>query len=230
MRAILSIPRRIHDYLTGPRNRAGTALGLTGVLLHVVGFVDGPLWWVVVVGLYGTGVGLGAWSESLRHHRERQIMADGVDVEAIRSALSEQFRAISGRVPGVAMERFLHIRKAILALLPRTREFPPGSVELFTLQQTALDYLPGALRPYLQLPPAYAMRGGLDGSKTPYLVLVEELGLLAEQMDGVTEAVRRHDAERLLVHQRFLKDRFGDRPSSGLSLPPPTEGAAEGRP
>lgn len=226
MRTILSVPKRIGAFITGPRNVAGAALGATGILLHGFGVIGGSLWWLSVVVLYGAGATIGAWSESIRARHEQRVIVEGVDTDAIRAALNEQFHSINGRVPAIIMERFLHIRKTILGLLPRARELPPGSMELFTLQQTALDYLPGALRPYLQLPPGYALSGRVDGVHTPLQVLVEEMGLLSREIDEVAEAVRRQDAERLLVHRRFLEDRFGGH-NPPLTLPPAAQDGGE---
>jgi hypothetical protein len=187
---------------------AGAAVGATGILLHVAGVIGGSLWWIAVVVLYGVGASIGVWSESLRDAHQQHVIEEGLDTEAIRQALTNQFRSINGRVPAVVMMRFLQIRKTINELLPRARELPPGSMELFTLQQTALDYLPGALRTYLALPPAYATAHAVDGSRTPLQVLTDELTLLATNVDKVAETVRKQDTDRLLIHRRFLEDRF----------------------
>lgn len=205
---------------------AGATLALGGVLLFLTGVIGGPMWWLAVVALYGTGAALGLWSESLKDAHVRHVVEDGLDVEAIRSALNQQFKAVNGRIPAPAMEPFLRIRKNVLELLPRVREFPPGSMELFTLQQTALDYLPNALDTYLQLPPAYARSSRVDGARTPVQVLVDDLTLLDQKMEQVRSEVRRQDTDRLLAHDRFLEDRFGAE-RKGLSLPPGSEEAAQ---
>ena len=204
---------------------AGAALGLGGLLLHLGGVVGGSLWWLVVVVLYGTGAAIGVWSESLRDRHQQHVVEDGLDADAVRAALAQQFRAINGRVPAAVMERFLHIRKTLLELLPRAREFPPGSMELFLLQQTALDYLPNALNSYLRLPAVAARIDRVDGARTPMQVLVDELTLLDRQMDQVRAEVRRQDTDRFLAHDRFLEDRFGGERQSGLSLPPGSPGS-----
>ena len=154
------------------------------------------------------------------------MVEEGLDADAIRAALGQQFKAVNGRIPAPAMECFLRIRKNVLELLPRVREFPAGSVEPFVLQQTALDYLPNALNTYLQLPPAYARSSRVDGERTPVQVLLDDLTILDQKMEQVRGEVRRQDTQRLLAHDRFLEDRFGGE-LGRLSLPPGSEGAGE---
>jgi len=205
---------------------AGAALGMGGLLLYLTGGVGGSLWWLTVAALYGTGVAIGIWSESLKDEHARHVVEEGLDADAIRAALGQQFKAVNGRIPAPAMECFLRIRKNVLELLPRVREFPAGSVETFVLQQTALDYLPNALNTYLQLPPAYARSSRVDGERTPVQVLLDDLTILDQKMEQVRGEVRRQDTQRLLAHDRFLEDRFGGE-LGRLSLPPGSEGAGE---
>jgi hypothetical protein len=205
---------------------AGATLAAAGLLLHLTGVVVGSLWWLSLLVLYAAGAAIGVWSESLKDDHVRHVVEDGLDADAIRAALAQQFRAVNGRIPAPAMERFLRIRKNLLELLPRVHEFSPGSMELFTLQQTALDYLPNALDTYLRLPPAYAGSSRVDGARTPVQVLLDELTLIDHKMEQVRSEVRRQDTDRLLAHDRFLEDRFGGE-RAGLPLPPGSEGAAE---
>jgi hypothetical protein len=93
--------------------------------------------------------------------------------------------------------------------LPRVDWIPPGSVDLYLLQRTAYDYLPGALDAYLRLPPGYVSeRPGSEG-KTALSVLLEELDVLEAGMRTLAADVHQADMDRLLSHKRFLLERFG---------------------
>lgn len=138
----------------------------------------------------------------------------------VRRALDAQVRAATGKVPSEAMAEILRIRQTILAILPRTGNLPVGSPERFILERTATDYLPTSLQSYLNLPREFAMQQPVENGKTPKQILLNQLALLESQMREVATAVNRNDANQLLIHGRFLEDRFG---GAKLSPPPPPE-------
>jgi hypothetical protein len=67
------------------------------------------------------------------------------------------------------------------------------------------------------------------------MVLVDQLDLLAATMDQVFDAVCREDADALVVHGRFLAEKFGsasnggDLALDGMSAAPPPTGS-DGQP
>jgi hypothetical protein len=139
----------------------------------------------------------------------------------VRNALDGQVRAATGKVPTEAMARILRIRQIILGILPRTGSLPAGSPERFVLERTATYYLPTSLESYLSLPRTYATQQPVQNGKTAREILIDQLTLLETQMTEVAEAVNRNDASRLLIHGRFLEDRFGNPP---LQPPSGSEG------
>jgi hypothetical protein len=147
--------------------------------------------------------------------------AAGLDVPAIGRALDGAVRMTSGRLPSDIQVKVAEIRAEILDLLPRTTAFPVGSEDLYVIQRTATDYLPSTLNAYLALPEAYATNQVLRVGKTPLQLLREQLQLLDDRLDEITEAVHQQDSDRLEANGRFLEERFGQ--GSGDLAQPPEE-------
>ncbi len=203
-------------YLTSTKNIAGSAGALAGLGLFFSGVV-GPLWPVVVVGLYGIG--------ALLAPRERSVdLRSDIDVKDLGKSLDRLLREVHGRLPADLERRVQGIATTIQGILPRTGQLPPGSQELFILQRTVADYLPTSLEAFMNLPRAYAAVRPLRGSKTAQQVLADQLDLLQQQMNEVADAVAKNDADRLLAQGRFLEERFG---RSDLSIGPGAPDASD---
>ena len=84
-----------------------------------------------------------------------------------------------------------------------------GDSNVFTIKKTALDYLPASLQNYLNLPPAYASLHPVKDGKTPKQLLLDQLGILDQEMKEVVQAVYANDTQKLMVQGQFLKDKFG---------------------
>jgi hypothetical protein len=193
-------------YLYSTKNIVGSVLALVGLVLFFTGII-GPLWPVIVVGLYliGALVAPGTPSIDLR---------SGFDPNDVRKALDNEVRIVNGRVPADVLAKVQSIQQIILGILPRSGALPAGSPELFVVQRTATDYLPTALESYLNLPRAYATLHPVQDGKTPKQVLLDQLTLLESKMTEVADDVHRNDTDRLLANGRFLEERFGRSPLS----------------
>jgi hypothetical protein len=145
--------------------------------------------------------------------------AAGLDVRAIARALDESVQMTSGRLPSDIQVRVTEIRREVIELLPRTAAFPLGSEDLYVIERTATDYLPATLRAYLALPEDSTTTELPHVGKTPLQLLREQVQLLDDRLDEITEAVRTQDADQLVANGRFLEERFGQR-AGGLALPP----------
>lgn len=82
----------------------------------------------------------------------------------------------------------------------------------FEVQKIAFDYLPDAIREYLRLPQTLAKTQRLNNGKTAEQSLKEQLGLLDNALQKLAESLFNKDAHGLLVHGRFLKEKFTDHP------------------
>lgn len=152
--------------------------------------------------------------------RRKPPKVDGAfDPAQVRLALDRQVRDITGKVPAEVMAKVLSLRQIITGILPSSGNFPPGSLDLYVVERTATNYLPRSLDSYLSLPRLYATQHRMPNGKTPKEILLDQLTLLETKMAEVAQDVHRNDAARLLVHGRFLEDRFGQPPLS-LERPP----------
>ena len=82
----------------------------------------------------------------------------------------------------------------------------------FEVQKIAFDYLPDAIQEYLRLPPVMAKSQRLNNGKTAEQSLREQLSLLDNALQRLAESLFNKDAQGLLVHGRFLKEKFTDHP------------------
>lgn len=144
--------------------------------------------------------------------------AASLDVVAIGRALDGTVQMTTGRVPPDVQAKVAGIRREILELLPSTRAFPVGSEDLYVIQRTAVDYLPSTITAYLALPDGYATTHVLQDGKTALQLLREQLQLLEDRLDEITDAVHQQDSDRLVANGRFLEERFGQ--GGSLALPP----------
>jgi len=201
---------RLFKYLYSAKNMVGCVLALTGVVLHFIGVI-GPLWPVIVAGLYLIGVLVAPGTKSVN-------LRSGFDPSDVRKALEREVFMVSGQLPPDVMAKVQSIQQIILGILPRSGVLPADSPELYIVQRTATEYLPTARATYLNLPRAYATLHPVQQGKTSKQILLDQLGLLENKMSEVADDVHRYDADRLLANGRFLEERFG---RSALSLEGP---------
>ena len=123
--------------------------------------------------------------------------------------------AREGRVPGLVMARLRRVTETVRQTVPRLDRVGQGSYQGYSVMATATDYLPEALGGYLRLPRHWADTRPVDRGKTPLMILVDQLDLLAATMDKVFDAINRADAEALVVHGRFLQEKFGHASTGG---------------
>jgi hypothetical protein len=196
---------RVERYLFSRRNLVGSALAFIGLALYGFGVIGGVVWLPVVVGLYLAG--------ALLVPREKGVdvrLGAAGDVDAIREGLDRLTIQVRGRIADDLYAKVIGIRDSILATLPAGGTTLEGVSErqVFLIRQTALDYLPEALDAYLSMPRTYAERRAVSGGRTPHDVLLEQLDILDGAMKEVTDDIRRHDADRLMAHGRFLSEKF----------------------
>jgi hypothetical protein len=116
---------------------------------------------------------------------------------------------IAGLVPGVVASRVARVCAIVRDTVPRLDNLGAGSPMAYSVVATATSYLPEAVGGYLRLPRDWADTRPVDGGKTSLMVLCDSLDLLASKMDDVYDAVCRADADALVVHGRFLAEKFG---------------------
>ncbi len=139
--------------------------------------------------------------------------------------------ARAGQVPGGVLSRLVRVTKIVRQTVPRLDRLGAGSAQAYNVMATATDYLPEAISGYLRLPREWADTRPVDRGKTSLLMLVDQLDLLGATMDKVFDAINRADAQALVVHGRFLQEKFGTASTGGvldvganipLPAPPPS--------
>ncbi len=90
-----------------------------------------------------------------------------------------------------------------------------GSPEAYSVMATATDYLPEAVGAYTRLPRQWADSRPIENGKTSLMLLIDQLDLLGATMDKIFDAVVRVDADALIVHGRFLQEKFGHASTGG---------------
>ena len=129
-------------------------------------------------------------------------------------------QAKDGKVPGMVQSRLGRVARTVRDTVPRLETLGAGSPQAYNVMATATNYLPDAIGGYLRLPRQWADSRPVDRGKTPLMILIDQLDLLGATMDKVFDAVCRADAEALVVHGRFLEEKFGSAASGGdLGLP-----------
>ncbi len=124
-------------------------------------------------------------------------------------------QAREGKVPAMVMSRLTRVTRIVRETIPRMDRLGAGSVQAYNVMATATDYLPEAIGGYLRLPRQWADTRPVDRGKTPLMILVDQLDLLGRTMDKVFDAINRADAEALVVHGRFLQEKFGHAAGGG---------------
>jgi len=203
-------------FLYSKRNLAGSLLALAGLALHFIGFLD-HYWLAITAGLYGIGY------LAMPDRREYVLsLGSELTAEAISDRLSDFVKGLRSKVEPDVLERVRHIAESVETLLPRLlAQEGVGDRSLFTVRQTALEYLPGTLQNYVDLPVAFRRLHTVREGKTPKALLLEQLDLLDGKMKEIVTSVAENDAQALLVNGRFLEEKFG-RQGFLLGEPPPS--------
>jgi phage shock protein PspC (stress-responsive transcriptional regulator) len=80
----------------------------------------------------------------------------------------------------------------------------------FKVRRIAFEYLPQTLERYLQLPADLAGAHRIGGGTTAAQSLQEQLELLDSRLGDLTRSYYEKDAAGLLIHGRFLRDKFAE--------------------
>jgi hypothetical protein len=133
----------------------------------------------------------------------------------------------------MVQSRLGRVARTVRDTVPRLDTLGQGSPQAYNVMATATNYLPDAIGGYLRLPRQWADSRPVDRGKTPLMILIDQLDLLGATMDKVFDAVCRADAEALVVHGRFLAEKFGSAAGGGdlrlgaTPLPPPPDAPDE---
>lgn len=194
--------QRLLLFLYSTPNMVGSMLGLVGLVLFFGGIIK-SYWFFIVAGLYAIGVLATPKSPTYDLRLKNQL-----SVEELRRALDELIQSIRDKVPQDILVKVQNITVSIQDILPRIADVNGGDYNIHIIRQTALEYLPETLQNYLNLPRAFARLHPLKDGKTAQQLLSEQLDLLDTKMQEIVKDFHHNDAQQLLVHGRFLEQKF----------------------
>jgi hypothetical protein len=207
---------RLVRWFYGAPNLVGIVLALIGLGLYIGGAISGFLVPLIVVGLYLIGAVV-----TPKPHGIGGLSATSGDLDAneLQAALAKIVAQSQKRLPDGLSTKVVAIQTTILDILPKVNASTIDRRDLFALERTVTDYLPQTLDNYLTLPRAYASTHTVENGKTPEQLLADQLDLIEEKMQEISDAVAKDDVAKLLAQGRFLEDRFGQ--NTELALPAP---------
>jgi len=209
------VTERVVRWFYGAPNLVGIVLALCGLVLFIGGVIHGWLVPPIVVGLYLVG--------AVATPRPRGIgdfaVGGDLDPDRVKKALAEIVDTAQKRLPDELASKVVAIQATILDLLPKLKASSIDRQDLFAVERTVSAYLPQTLDNYLTLPRSYADSRTVSGGKTARQLLAEQLDLIGQKMQEVSEAVAKDDVAKLLAQGRFLEERFGR--NKELELPAP---------
>ncbi len=198
------------------RPRSGIILAATLILTVV--FL--PFWWIVApIGLllwimsfietwFNSAIYKKAVAHAVELDFEPKDIEAGLKAQEIETVLETLVKSIRQKVPIDIFDKVESIKTTILEILPHIENINLGDQNIYNIGQVALTYLPETLENYLKLPSS-ARKKLLKDGKTAHQLLLEQLDLLDAELKETLEDFIRNDTERLLVHGRFLEEKFG---------------------
>ena len=117
-----------------------------GLLGMGVGLID-SLWYLIIPGLYAA-FALG-WPNDTNN---RLQLENEATTDAIKASLNNLVRKISRKVPKEVLAEVKSIKESIFIILPYISDINSADSHIYSIRQTALEYLPESLEHYLNLP------------------------------------------------------------------------------
>lgn len=211
--------------LAGLSTLGATAAAGWLVLLPLLGPITGPI--VGVLSTLGGTAGAGLVARRVYElsrpgrvgqafpvgRRRRQTEAvEPIGEDALRAELAEELRRLvrgaRPELPADIVMRLNAIQEILLDILPRLERPSSGQRDAYLVRQTIRDYLPEALAYYRALPAEFAVSSPIRGDATAHDELLQQLDLLQRALREIDTRLDRADADRLLIHGRFLRDKF----------------------
>jgi len=138
---------------------------------------------------------------------------DSTELAAWRNQLESLHERLRERAGQDTLSTLQRIEEKLTFLI----EHSGSSAELFDfkpfeVRKIAFDYLPDTINNYLQLPSQLAQTERLRDGRSAEQVLQEQLQLLDHALADLTRSYFDRDAESLLIHGRFIRDKFARQP------------------
>jgi len=138
---------------------------------------------------------------------------ESAELESWRRQLEPLHESLRQRAGQDTLTTLQRIEEKLAFLI----EHSDSSAELFDIKpfevrKIAFDYLPDTINNYLQLPSQLARTEQLRDGRSAEQALQEQLHVLDHALADLTRSYFDRDAESLLIHGRFIKDKFARPP------------------
>ncbi|MFP4346286.1 MAG: leucine-rich repeat domain-containing protein [Anaerolineales bacterium] len=130
--------------------------------------------------------------------------------DRLREELHYIVRSARGELPEDVVIRVEAIERALLQILPRIENLSGGDRDAYVVRQTVREYLPEALDNYRALPREFAITQPLQDGQTAHELLLRQLDTLKRAVESIEQGLPYEDAQRLLIHGRFLEGKFDE--------------------
>jgi hypothetical protein len=130
-----------------------------------------------------------------------------------RGHMAERLDQLPQRVGPQTQAVVQRIEDKLAFLLPRAGTHEgPFDLTPYDVRRIAFTYLPDALDQYLRLPADLARTLPMNDGITAEAALTEQLIRLDYALENLAGSVFERDAQGLLIHGRFLRERFAEQP------------------
>ena len=138
---------------------------------------------------------------------------DTEHVRAWRNQLEPLYERLRERAGKDTLATLHRIEEKLAFLMEHSPDnAEPFDFKPFEVRKIAFDYLPETINNYLQLPSQLAQSEQLRDGRSAEQALQEQLHLLDHALADLTRSYFERDAESLLIHGRFIKDKFARQP------------------
>lgn len=138
------------------------------------------------------------------------IEAPDFDRKEAEVVLSELRRDAKALLPSDGAALVNKLTQELYKLLGFLESAPAMDPLAYKIKQTTLVYLPDTLDNYARLDPKLATIQKVRGTKTAYDLLKEQLWTLIYSLEVMKKKVHHQESQRMLVQERFLKERFAE--------------------
>lgn len=190
-------------------------LGVTGLITTLfVGLIPGIL--IAIAGVVGGGLAF-RQLKALPPSSDKSLSAlpgispGEITIERLQKQMRYHVTSIQGQFPQDIVTLVEDIERLISTILPSIEDITSGNQDVYAIRQTITEYLPEALNNYRILPKDYANNQPLQEGKTARELLREQLIVLKDELEAIAGRLSKDNAQQLMVHGRFLEDKF-DKP------------------
>lgn len=141
---------------------------------------------------------------------KKHVQPEKVDFPKLQAQTKLLIQLYRGKIPVEALAEIMVIKEMIFSLLPYLEEMEMSDYERHTAIKIITNYLPKTLMTYSELPKDFAANHKTNG-KTAEDVLMEQLVIMKEQIQAITDTMNNERLDDFLIQSEFLKSKFSEK-------------------